>query len=528
MFKLKAFSALFSLVLLAGFTQYPSVAQAQTLAKEQVLRFGLAFNDIATLDPHFAVGSSETPIVMNIYQGLVEFPTGEMNGDKVVAGLAEKWSTSPDAKQWTFELRKGVKWHKGLGDFTSADVKYSIERVLDEKFGSPFRGSLSNVEQVEILGPHTVLVKLKQPDPTFTHLMAGYQAGYIMSSAAAQQKLDPKLNPIGTGPFEMGGYKPRESVTLIRNDTFWRGKPIVERIVYQFMPEASTRELALRSNEVQAIGIQAKQDIVDRLRKGGFFVDLTAPANTFVVYFNLNQKPLEDIRVRRALSHATDRNNLIAFLGKDLASPEYSALPAGYTGHTTEIEKYPFDLKRAKELLTEAGFPNGFKMTVNMSNSNIYLPPIQVLQEQWKKIGVVIELKVVDHPTYHRLIRQDVNPIVFYGAFRFPMTGQIYFDQFYAASSSISKPTAIANFTHYGENISGVDDLLAKATYNPNGNEQISLWQEAQKKIARDVIAIPLYTQYYAMARSKALDLGHEQKSFIFYQVTEATRVLAP
>ena len=104
----------------------------------------------------------------------------------------------------------------------------------------------------------------------------------------------------------------------------------------------------------------------------------------------------------------------------------------------------------------------------------------------------------------------------------------IYFDQFYAASSSISKPTAITNFTHYGENISGVDELLAKATYNPNAQEQISLWQEAQKKIARDVIAIPLYTQYYAMARSKALDLGHEQKSFIFYQITEATRVLVP
>ena len=103
MLKLKIFSTLCSLVLLAGATHYPFVAQAQTLAKEQVLRFGLAFNDIATLDPHVAVGSSETPIVMNIYQGLVEFPTGEMNGDKVVAGLAEKWSVSADAKQWTFE-----------------------------------------------------------------------------------------------------------------------------------------------------------------------------------------------------------------------------------------------------------------------------------------------------------------------------------------------------------------------------------------------------------------------------------------
>ncbi|MEI8401140.1 MAG: ABC transporter substrate-binding protein, partial [Alcaligenaceae bacterium] len=169
MLKLKIISTILPLILLATAGQYSPAVQAQALAKEQVLRFGLAFNDIATLDPHFAVGSSETPIVMNIFQGLIEFPPGEMNGDKVVAGLAEKWSVSPDAKQWTFELRKGVKWHKGMGEFTSADVKYSIERVQDETLGSPFRGSLSNVEQVEILGPYTVLVKLKQPDPTFTH-----------------------------------------------------------------------------------------------------------------------------------------------------------------------------------------------------------------------------------------------------------------------------------------------------------------------------------------------------------------------
>lgn len=505
----------------------PAVAPAPKLATEQVVRFGVAFNDIATLDPHVSVGTSETPIVMQVFQGLVEFPPGEMNGDKLVPGLAERWEASADKKQWTFYLRRGVQWHKGFGEFTADDVKFSIERVMSKEFGSPFRTTLQNIERVDIVNPHKVGIVLKQPDPAFMQLMVSYQAGYMMSKKALEGQQDPKLSPIGTGPFVMAEYKPRESVTLVRNDSYWRGKPIVERIVYQFMTEASTRELALKSGEVNAIGIQAKQDIVDRLRKGGFMVDLTAPANTFALYLNTAKKPLDDIRVRKALAHATSRDNLIEFLGKDLAKPEFSALPIGYTGHTDNITKYPYDVARAKALLKEAGLPNGFSLSVNMSNSNIYLPPLQVIQEQWKKIGVTVELKVVDHPTYHRLIRQDANPLVLYGAFRYPMTGQQYFDQFYAGPASIGKTTAVTNFMHYGDTMPGVDDLLAKASYNPDGAEQLRLWGEVQKRVARDAVSIPLYTQYYAMARSKDLDLGFTQKSFTFYRITEKSRLLA-
>ncbi len=507
---------------------YAPPAAAQKLAPEQVVRFGVAFNDIATLDPHFAVGSSETPIVQEIFQGLVEFPAGEMNGDKVMPGLAEKWEASADKKQWKFTLRKGVQWHKGFGEFTAEDVKYSINRVLGKEAGSPFRQTLQNIERVDVISPYLVGIVLKQPDPVFLHLMAGYQAGFMMSKKAADQHTDPKLNPIGTGPFMMSEYKARESVTLARNDRYWKGKPIIERVVHQFMPEASTRELALKSGEVNAITLQGKQDIVDRLRKAGFAVDLTAPANTFTLHLNVGKKPLNDVRVRKALAYATDRANLIEFLGKDLAKPEYSALPVGYTGHTDAIAKYPYDPAKAKALLAEAGLPGGFTMSVNMSNSNIYLPPMQVIQEQWKKVGVNVELKVVDHPTYHRLIREDLNPVVLYGAYRFPMTGQLYFDQFYAGPAAIGKPSAITNFSHYGDAMKGVDDLLQKATYNPDGAEQVRLWGEAQKKIAQDVVSIPLYTQYYAMARSKTLDLGHVQKSFVFYQLTEKSRLLQP
>lgn len=497
-------------------------AHAQKLASDQTVRFGIPFNDIGTLDPHVAIGINDLGIVQQVFEGLVEFPPGEMDGSKLTPGLAEKWEASADRKQWSFFLRSGVQWHKGFGAFSADDVKFSLERVMKKEFGSPFQPTLSNIERVDIINPHKVVVVLKRPDPAFVQLVAGYQAGYIVSKAALEKNPDAKSNVVGTGPFQVSDYKPRQSVTLTRHDTYWRGKPVVEKIVHQFMPEASTRELALKSGEVDGIGIQAKQDIVDRLRKAGYIADLTAPANMFTLLLNINKKPLDDVRVRRALAHATNRNDLIEFLGKDLAKPEYSALAEGYVGHTADIMKYPYDPVRAKALLAEAGLPNGFAMTVNMSNSNIYLPPIQVIQEQWKKVGVSIDIKVVDHPTYHRLIRQDANPVVLYGAFRYPMTGQLYFDQFYNGAAIVGKPTAITNFTHY----SGVDELLGKASFNPNSAEQTRLWGEVQKKIAEDAVSIPLYTQYYAMARSKSLDLGFAQKSFPFYRLTEKSRLL--
>jgi len=506
-----------------GLAGLPAAAAAETLAKEQVIRAGLAFDDIRTLDPHTAVADGEVPIVSELYEGLVAFPPGSMDVRDLRPGLAESWVSNTETTEWTFTLRKGVKWHDG-SDFTSDDVKFSLERVLDPKVGSPFRGTIENIQSVDATAPLTVKVILKFPDPAFPQLMVGYQAGYIVSRKAATSG-DIRLAPVGTGPFKLSSYNARESVTLVRNDAYWGGKPIIEQVVYQFMPEASTRELALKAGEVNLIGIQARQDVVDRVRKSAK-VDLTTPANSFYLFLNATKKPLDDIRVRQALAYATDRANLIKFLGADIAQPETSALPKGYVGHTDDVAHYDFDIAKAKDLLKAAGHPDGFQLSVNMSNSNIYLPPMQVIQEQWKKIGVAVDIKVVDHPTYHRLIREDANPLIIYGAFRYPLTGRIYLNQFYSGASAIGKPTAIVNFSHFGDAVPGADDALSAADRTSDGNEQIRLWGEAQRTIADQAVVIPLYTQYYAMARAGSVDLGFEQKSLSFYSITEKTRIL--
>jgi peptide/nickel transport system substrate-binding protein len=507
----------------------PHPAGAAELAKEQVVRLGSDVDDIGTVDPHFATKIGEDRIYRCIYEGLLMHPPGEMNMDKIQPCIAESYSLGSDKLTWTFKLRKGIKWHEGYGDFTAEDVKFSIERVLDPKTGSPFRSSLSMVDRVTIVDPYTVQVKTKTIVPDFPAYMVDYQAGYVVCKKAVE-KLgnDIKYHPIGTGPFKYQSYSPKENFTLVANEDYWGGRPILMKIIVIFMPDDSTRELALRKGEVEAISLPAKQEWIDRARKAGFDVNLTSPANTFALYFNPTKKPLDNIKVRQALCHAIDIQELVTYLGKDVAKPEVSPLPSGYRGHTEEVVRYEYNPEKAKRLLVEAGFPAGFKMSMNVSNSNIYLQPMQIIQEKWKKVGVELVLNVVDHPTYHKLIRQDLNPVVIYGAYRYPLTGTAYLTQFYHSAAIITRPTAVTNFSHYGETLPGVDKLLDDALYELNAEKQKALWVKAQQQIMQDAIAFPLLTRYYAMAKAKTLETGFEQKSWSFYDFRTMSRILRP
>lgn len=502
-------------------------AYSEELAKEQIARLAVDVADIGTVDPHFAVKIGEAPVYRSVYEALLGHPPGVIDIENIQPALAERWEVAPDKVTWTFYLRKGVQWHEGYGEFTAEDVKFSIERILDPQVGSPFRKNLAAVESVTAKDPYTVQIKTKNPVPDLPALLVDYQAGYIVCKKAVK-KLGKDINfhPVGTGPFMYESYKPRESFTLVANESYWHGKPVLKKLIISFIPDNSTRELALRNGEVDAINIPAKQEWIDRLKKAGYDVNLTSPANTFVLLFNLTKKPLDDIRVRQALCHAISREELISFLGKSVAKPEYSPLPSGYVGHTDDVVRYPYDPEKAKKLLSEAGYPKGFKLSMNISNSDIYLPPMQVIQEQWKKVGVDLALNVVDHPTYHKLIRQDANPVIIYGAYRYPLTGNVYLTQFYHSDSTIGKKTAVINFSHYGDALPGVDKYLDDARFDLNVENQKALWIKAQKQIKADAVSFPLFTRLYAMAKAKYLDLGFEQKSQSVYDFRETARIL--
>ncbi|MHC2543279.1 peptide/nickel transport system substrate-binding protein [Sinorhizobium meliloti] len=497
---------------------------AEELLEKQFVRYAVAADDIKTLDPHFSVGTGE--ITGPYYEGLLAFPDGIITSDRLEPGLATEWRVAEDGVTWTFKLRQGVQWHHGHGEFTAEDVKFSIERVKSPAVASAFADTLSAIETVTIIDSHTVQIKTSHVEPSLPAFLANTQGGFVVSKHAVEAGVDLRTHPIGTGPFEFQNYRTRESQTMVRNKKYWGGVPTIEQITILYMGDDSTRELALLNGDVHGIELAARQDAVERMRNGGMIVELTAPANMFSLLFNLKHKPLDDIRVRKALAGAIDRDILVEFLGKDVAIPEFSPLPSGYLGHSDNVPYTTHDPLKSKALLKEAGHGDGLSLSMVISNSNIYLPPMQVIQEMWKQIGVHLELKVVDHPTYHRLIREDVNPVVIYGAYRYPLTGTVLLTQLYHSKSAIGRPTASLNFSHYGEVIPGVDELLDQARSELDQKKQVELWAKAQRKITEDVVSVPLLTRKYAMARTPKLDLGFEQKSDSDYGFNEKTRLL--
>ena len=493
------------------------------LAKEQVVRYGSQYADIGSLDPHFATIGSDMSILNCIYSGLVRFPEGTIDTEKMEPDLSERWEKSPDFTKWTFYLRKNVKWQKDFGEFTAEDVKFSYERVMDPKGGSPFKGQFANVSEIKVIDKYTVQLLLKQPDPFLLLRVMDYCGGIVVSKKAVEKYgKDFKINPVGTGPFTFVEYLPRERVVLKRNDDYFRGKPILERVDYIFMPEINSRLLAFQKGELECL--RFADQYIPVLKASGAKIDLPWPGEYNAYFLNITQKPFDDIRVRRALAHGINRKDLMKFMGEGVLGEAWSACPTGYFGFTEEVTKYDYDPAKAKELLSQAGFPNGFTMKVYMSSSETMKMTAEIIQEQWRKIGVNMDLEIVDHSTYHSMIRKDANPVIAYNCARIPIC-DIYMTQFLHSDSIVGKPTAVTNFSHY----TAIDDLLNKARVETDREKQKMLHGEAQKKVMEDAVMIPTVVRpNFNGARKPYVDLGYNFKASMFYDYVfnEMSRIL--
>jgi len=479
------------------------IAYAQDLAAEQVLRYGCESGDLGTMDPAFAKSSDDLPLIHAVFNGLLRFQPGSLNFDNIEGDLASNWESSADGLVWTFYLREGVQWHGGYGELTANDVKFSYDRVMDPNVASRWSADYANLERVEVVDDYTVKMYLTTPDPFFPLKVVGYHGGYIVSKQAVEELGDDfALNPIGTGPFIFEEYKPKEKVVLVRNEEYFRGVPIIERIDYLFMSDDSTRLLALQTGEIDTAGFPSDQAWVEALGNAGLWTDYKYPGNQFHLHFNLTVKPLDNLLVRQALAYGIDRNAFIEYRGETLAKLEDSPVPYGYYGHTdVGLHSYDYNPELARVLLAQAGYPDGFSLgKVVISPKGGYKPYMVIIQEQWRKIGVDMQLTVVEHHAYHDLIRQNVNPVVLYNASRLPIADS-YLTQFYYSASAIGKPTAVTNFSHYGEVIPGVDEFIELARTEVNPEVQKALYAVAQRIIMADLPVYPLFMGISIRAR---------------------------
>lgn len=494
---------------LAAFTAVALLLAAGTAgAQEKVLQISAGGSDISTLDAHRASATTDKALVGWMYNGLVRFPPGSADPKDIEPDLAERWESSPDSKTWTFFLRKGVKFHGNRGELTADDVVYSLTRSADPK-RSTFSADFAGIESVTKVDDHTVRVALKYTDPNFLGRVTNYHGGNIVSKKAGEELGDKfGAGPVGTGPFAFVENVTQQYVKLVAHDGYFRGRPKIDTIMYRMIPSDSARELAFTSGELDVMYAKREQRWVDAARKrGNMSVDIFRPGEFRTLHINRTIPPLDDVRVRQALAAAINVDDLVRYVGRDVGPKGCSVVPPGYLGEDCSTGAYKFDPARTKALLAEAGHANGLTLKVTASNISSQLPIMEIVQAQLAKVGIKLELNVVDHPTYHSQIRKDASALVLYGAARFPVA-DTYLSEFYHSAASIGKPTAVTNFSHCAV----ADKEIEAARSEANPMRQVALWAEAQRKIKDDVCSIPLFELLQVWAHSSRVNYGYELK----------------
>jgi len=479
-------------VLLTALAVLTALGAGPAEAQRKILN--IAAKEPDTLDPHTSILGQSQAIFRFMYRGLTRFAVkdGKVTTAAVEPDLAESWTLSPDGTVWTFKLKKGVQFHKGYGELTAEDVKFSFERQMNRMPGTRFGVNLSTIKSIEVVDPHTVQIALKAFDPIFLLRMVGYQQGYIVSKKAVEKLGDQfKWNPVGTGPFYFERHSPREKVVLKAFDKFPGGKPQIDEVDWYDVPEDATKLIGLEKGTFDLLYPEAvTADFAEQVKKMNAVIDRMGPGGQERFYVDMTKPPFDDIRVRKAFMHAIDRKAIKETMYPgDLAKVATSCVPDGYFGHIDmKFPEYNPDL--AKKLLAEAGHPNGFTIKNYFISKSFFYPKVLTLaQEQLRKVGITVELQVVEHATYHENIRKNLNPFVLYGGTRITDADpwlSLFFD-----SKEIPDPATGnkgTNFAHY----KGIDDLLVAGRTERDQKKRAAIYAEAQKRLERDLVCFPV------------------------------------
>ena len=370
-----------------------------------------------------------------IFSGLVRYRPGTITADTIEPDLAKSIpvpKTLPDGKQvWVFTLRPGVICHPYSGkpgyEITSEDVVFSLNRAVDPKksaFSSDYAGMT-----VEAQDKYTVKITLERAISPILFLpkVANHAGGLIIPKKALIEMGEEafRMHPVGTGPFMFNSYKPMEKVVLARHPKFFRGAAKLDGVEFYYMPDVVSRELGLQKGELDVIEGPREQAWGQKMEAlPGIMVDTIGSEETIIAHFNMAKKPLDSLKVRQAIAYALDRREFVAYYGKKMASPIYSAVPLKVVGSLSKDEAakagvlYEYDPARAKKLLEEAGYPKGFSLDVFTSESDSYKGAYELIQAQLRKVGINLNLSVVDHTTFHKRVREDLDSIVVYVAER--------------------------------------------------------------------------------------------------------------
>jgi len=384
--------------------------------------------DSVKLDPINVTDGESLRVTHQIFDTLVKYK--EINTE-VVPNLATSWTVSRDQKVWTFRLRKGVKFHDGT-PFNAEAVKFNFDRWRDEKnpyhfggefeyWGYMFGGFPGIVKSVDVVDEYTIKITLEKPCAPFLSNLAMTCFAIASPTAIKKYKEDFFKNPVGTGAFKFVSWTKGDRIVLEANKEYWAGTPYLDRIIFRSIPDNSARFMELEAGTIDIMDGVNPEDVERAKQNPNLQVILRPSLNVGYLAMNMDKKPFDNLKVRLAINYAIDKKALVeAFFGKGLAIVAKNPIPPSLWGYNDKIEDYPYDPQKAKQLLAEAGYPNGFKTTLwAMPVPRPYNPQprklAEAVQSYLKAVGIDAEIVTYDWGTYLQKTENGEHDMAFLG-----------------------------------------------------------------------------------------------------------------
>ena len=395
---------------LLGAILFAVAAYAQTPKQGGTLVWGRGADSVGLDQAHEDDGES-FKVAENIFDNLVQFKTAST---EIEPGLATSWEVSADGLIYTFKLRPGVMFHDGT-PFNAAAVVFSIERqfVANHPFaktGGPYKywgymGMSGIVKSVKAIDDSTVQFQLKKPEaPFLSNLAMGFAA--IVSPQATNKHRDQfGRNPVGTGPFKFVEWITDDRIVLEANEDYWGGRPFLDRVIFRSIPDNTARLLALRAGEIDVMQFLNPDDI-NVVKRDKNLVLITQPGmNVGYLAMNMNRIPFDRLKVRLAINHAINKKAIVESIYGELGMVAKNPLPPSLWGYNDNIEDYEYNPTKAKRLLAEAGYENGFRTTLwAMPVPRPYNPNgrrvAEAMQADLAEVGIRAEIVSYDWGTY--------------------------------------------------------------------------------------------------------------------------------
>lgn len=463
-----------------------------------------SFNPQVTLS-----GTARNATAGTIYERLLDFEPGTT---KLVPALAESWEISDDRMVYRLTLRKGVKFHSTpyftpSRDFNSDDVLFSINRQLDKEHPYHLVGG-GNYQYFQGMGMHKLIksvskiddyqveIQLRQPEAPFLSNLAmpfmsilSAEYGRLLEKQGRQNKID--IEPVGTGPFILKRYVRDSTIRYISHEGYWRGKASIDNLIFAITPDASVRYMKLKKGECDLIIYPSPADLDDIRKQNRFVLAEEKGLNIGYLAMNTEKPPFNNVKVRKAIAHALDKEAYISAIYLGNAEVAINPYPSSMWSYHKDVTVYEYDPEKSRALLKEAGFEEGFSTTMwTLPVSRPYNPNGrkmgEMMQQDLARVGIKVELVSYDWATYLDKVKNGEHDMVQLG-----WAGDNGDpDNFLYTLFSCDSVKRGSNNSRYCEK--EFDDLIRRARVEGDFDLRKSLYQEALRVFSEDVPVIPI------------------------------------